>query len=92
MASSHVHHYELTLSWAADASSRTANYRSYNRDHLIEIDGKAPMQVSADPAFLGNSSPWPGVESAFPAVWSRPMKRYPFFALAAALLLTVLTS
>ena len=56
MASSHVHHYQLNLSWAADASSHTTNYRSYSRDHLIEIDGKAPMQVSADPAFQGNSA------------------------------------
>lgn len=54
MAKTHL--YNTTLTWDGADGETTINYKSYSRNHAIEIEGKAPFVMSADPAFLGDTS------------------------------------
>lgn len=33
---------------------RTASYRGYSGEHVVDVDGKPPLKASADPAFRGD--------------------------------------
>jgi len=48
------HHYVATVRWTGNTGEGTANYRAYSRDHDIELEGKAPIAGSSDPAFRGD--------------------------------------
>ncbi|BCW59168.1 organic hydroperoxide reductase OsmC/OhrA [Paenarthrobacter nicotinovorans] len=50
------HHYALTVRWTGNLGEGTAGYRSYSRDHEIEIPGLPSLQGSADPTFHGDRS------------------------------------
>ncbi|MPV85190.1 OsmC family protein [Ostreibacterium oceani] len=51
------HHYKAQIEWTGNEGDGTLNYRAYNRNHQIQIDGKTPaIAGSADPAFLGDKS------------------------------------
>lgn len=50
------HKYILDLVWTGNTGKGTTNYRSYERDFKVSIDGKIPIKLSADPAFRGNAS------------------------------------
>lgn len=50
------HFYEATISWTGSESGATVDYKSYSRDYSVELDGKQPLAMSADPAFLGDPS------------------------------------
>ncbi|MDR5905604.1 OsmC family protein [Franzmannia qiaohouensis] len=49
------HDYHVQVTWTGNLGSGTRDYRAYSRDHDIEIAGKATLQGSADPAFLGDA-------------------------------------
>nr|WP_163502683.1 OsmC family protein [Halomonas socia] len=51
----HQHDYHVQVTWTGNLGSGTRDYRAYSRDHEIEIAGKATLQGSADPAFLGDA-------------------------------------
>ncbi|MCZ6644780.1 MAG: OsmC family protein [SAR324 cluster bacterium] len=51
-----THHYEVNTSWSSALAGPTHNYRSYSREHRIEIEGKAPLHASAEPAFRGDET------------------------------------
>ncbi|MGV3638270.1 MAG: OsmC family protein [Flavobacteriales bacterium] len=51
---SHTHQYALTMEWTGNLGTGTEHYRSYKRDHRINIDGKAELLGSADPTFRGD--------------------------------------
>ncbi|PAU75491.1 OsmC family protein [Halomonas salipaludis] len=51
----HQHDYHVQVTWTGNQGSGTRDYRAYSRDHDIEIAGKATLQGSADPAFLGDA-------------------------------------
>jgi len=55
-AKKNSHHYTLTCRWTGNLGEGTQRYRSYERTHRIEIDGKPAIEGSADPAFLGDAS------------------------------------
>jgi organic hydroperoxide reductase OsmC/OhrA len=46
-----LHRYNLQLDWCGD---HTRTYDSYSREHLILIDGKPELTVTADRMFLGD--------------------------------------
>ncbi|GAA2339349.1 OsmC family protein [Saccharopolyspora halophila] len=48
------HSYLATVTWTGNTGAGTASYRSYSREHLVDIEGKARLRASADPAFLGD--------------------------------------
>ncbi len=50
MAEMREHRYAVRTCWTGE----TRDVQSYDRGHRIEIDGKAPIGASADPAFRGD--------------------------------------
>ncbi len=50
------HTYNLTVKWTGNTGTGTSGYKSYERDHVIEIQGKPGILGSSDPAFRGDSS------------------------------------
>lgn len=49
-----LHQYKTQLYWEGNLGQGTENYRNYKRNYSIEIEGKAPIQGSADPSFRGD--------------------------------------
>jgi len=50
------HHYKAKISWIGAGNAEPFNYRSYDRTHKVEIEGKPLFTASADSAFLGDGS------------------------------------
>ena len=50
---SKVHRYTVGLQWKGD---HTRGYGSYTREHVVRIEGKPGLIMSADPMFLGDRS------------------------------------
>jgi organic hydroperoxide reductase OsmC/OhrA len=48
------HHYLTQLRWTGNRGEGTANYRGYDRDHVLSADGKPEIPGSSDPSFRGN--------------------------------------
>ena len=48
------HIYNLTLDWTGNKGLGTKGYRSYERSHIIQINGKPDILASSDPSFLGD--------------------------------------
>ena len=48
------HHYTTQLIWTGNTGEGTANYRSYDRDHILSVTGKPEIPGSSDPSFRGN--------------------------------------
>src|ERR1035438_8814274 len=48
------HNYSLTIKWTGNRGSGTSDYRSYDRNHVIQSASKADIQGSSDPAFRGD--------------------------------------
>lgn len=49
------HHYKTKTTWTGNTGESTKNYRSYQRNYTISVDGKADILGSSDPSFLGDS-------------------------------------
>jgi organic hydroperoxide reductase OsmC/OhrA len=50
------HLYTTTVTWTGNKGSGTMDYRSYDRDFVISVDGKVDISGSSDSAFLGDKS------------------------------------
>jgi organic hydroperoxide reductase OsmC/OhrA len=51
------HFYTTTLEWTGNKGTGTENYRSYDRNHTVHIEGKIHrIMGSSDPSFLGDAS------------------------------------
>lgn len=50
------HEYVLETRWTGNRGSGTSDYRSYGRDHEVEVAGKPVLAGSADPQFRGDAS------------------------------------
>ena len=48
------HTYSVNVVWTGNTGKGTSDYRSYTRDHEINVQGKPPIPGSADPKFRGN--------------------------------------
>ena len=53
---SNTHHYAAKITWHGRRDGLPFDYRSYDRTHRVEIEGKPAFIASADPTFLGDSS------------------------------------
>jgi len=50
------HNYTIKLTWTGNTSNGTANYRSYERSHVITALNKPDLLGSSDPAFRGDAN------------------------------------
>jgi organic hydroperoxide reductase OsmC/OhrA len=50
------HDYKLTVRWTGNTGTGTSNYKAYDRSHTIEIENKADISGSSDPAFRGDKT------------------------------------
>ncbi len=50
------HLYKTTVTWTGNRGSGTMDYRSYDRDYVIAVEGKPEIAGSSDSAFLGDKS------------------------------------
>ena len=48
------HHYLTQLRWTGNRGEGTANYRAYDRDHVLSAGDKSEIAGSSDPSFRGN--------------------------------------
>ena len=53
-----AHRYNVTIRWTGNRGTGTSGYREYDRDHVIEAPGKAPIAGSSDPDFRGDPTRW----------------------------------
>jgi organic hydroperoxide reductase OsmC/OhrA len=51
-----MHHYKTTTTWVGNRGQGTANYRAYDRNHDIVVEGRPDILCSSDPAFRGDTS------------------------------------
>lgn len=52
-----THNYNTRIEWTGNEGQGTLNYKSYNRNHNIIIDGKySEINGSSDPSFLGDKT------------------------------------
>jgi len=49
-----LHQYDLTVEWTGAGESGTTSYTSYERDHVVRVDGKPDLLGSSDTAFRGD--------------------------------------
>lgn len=50
------HQYKTSVTWTGNKGSGTMDFRSYDRDYIVTVDGKATISGSSDSAFLGDKS------------------------------------
>jgi organic hydroperoxide reductase OsmC/OhrA len=50
------HHYQTTTRWTGNKGNGTQDYKSYERSHIISVDGKVDIAGSSDPAFRGDKT------------------------------------
>lgn len=50
------HQYQSTLNWTGNTGKGTADYRSYEREFIIQIEGKPDLLGSSDPSFRGDKN------------------------------------
>jgi organic hydroperoxide reductase OsmC/OhrA len=50
------HHYKTTTRWTGNKGTGTSDYKSYERSHVISVDGKPDIEGSSDPAFRGDKA------------------------------------
>nr|WP_295927662.1 OsmC family protein [uncultured Dyadobacter sp.] len=51
---SRTHKYAATTRWTGNRGTGTAAYHAYGREYVIEIENKAVIHGSSDPAFRGD--------------------------------------
>jgi organic hydroperoxide reductase OsmC/OhrA len=56
MSAHKLHEYKSTLTWIGNRGTGTSEYKAYDRDHNIQIEGKEIIHASSDPSFRGNKS------------------------------------
>lgn len=49
------HQYHINVAWTGNLGEGTRDYRAYSRNHEIQVEGKAVVKASSDPAFLGDA-------------------------------------
>ena len=52
------HSYSARVVWTGNLGPGTATYRSYSRDHRVDVDGPGELLGTADPTFHGSADRW----------------------------------
>ncbi|MGG5210041.1 OsmC family protein [Chryseobacterium sp. MIQD13] len=50
------HHYKATINWTGNKGTGTSSYRNYERSYTVQIENKALIEGSSDPAFRGDKT------------------------------------
>jgi organic hydroperoxide reductase OsmC/OhrA len=50
----HLHHYQIKTEWVGNRGQGTVDYKAYDRNHDISIEGKPTLLCSSDPNFRGD--------------------------------------
>jgi organic hydroperoxide reductase OsmC/OhrA len=50
------HAYNVILQWTGNTGSGTNSYRTYERSHITQVQGKPEILGSSDPAFRGDKT------------------------------------
>jgi organic hydroperoxide reductase OsmC/OhrA len=50
----HFHQYQCKTTWVGNRGTGTSEYKAYDRNHDIAIDGKQVLMCSSDPSFRGD--------------------------------------
>ncbi|GAA1758206.1 MULTISPECIES: OsmC family protein [Streptomonospora] len=53
-----VHHYRVSVRWTGNTGEGTTGYRSFERSHDVEAEGRPVLKGSADSAFRGDPARW----------------------------------
>ncbi len=48
------HSYLVSMTWTGNKGEGTKNYRAFDRDHILQVQGKADIAGSSDPSFRGS--------------------------------------
>lgn len=51
-----LHHYKLKALWTGNRGDGTSHYRAYERNYVVQAEGKPDLYASADPTFRGDAS------------------------------------
>ncbi len=51
-----THHYKMTTRWTGNTGSGTSAYQAYERNHILQVDGKPEIPGSSDPDFRGDKT------------------------------------
>lgn len=51
-----LHTYKSKITWTGNTGTGTADYKTYERSHLISIENKADILATSDPAFRGDKT------------------------------------
>ncbi|HWT99048.1 MAG TPA: OsmC family protein [Terriglobales bacterium] len=70
------HHYQAQAIWTGAAEGGTINYRAYSRSHTFQAGDKPALDLSADPAFRGDSAKYNPEELLLAALSSCHMLSY----------------
>ncbi|MUK00772.1 OsmC family peroxiredoxin [Vibrio cholerae] len=82
------HEYRARLRWTGNLGSGASGYRSYSRDHEIEVDGPGVLPGTADPTFHGSRDRWNPEQLLLTAVAQCHMLSYLHVAVKAGLVVT----
>jgi organic hydroperoxide reductase OsmC/OhrA len=50
------HQYKATITWTGNSGTGTNSYKTYDRAHEINVNGKPTIRASADPSFRGDQA------------------------------------
>ena len=73
------HIYSVNVVWTGNTGKGTSDYRSYTRDHEINVPGKVPIAGSSDPKFRGDPARYNPEELLIAALSSCHMLWYLHF-------------
>lgn len=51
-----LHRYHAKTTWVGNRGTGTSDYKSYDRNHVVDVAGKATLACSSDPQFRGDKT------------------------------------
>lgn len=51
-----LHNYNIKIKWTGNKGTGTSAYRAYDRNHVIQSEGKVEIACSSDLSFLGDKT------------------------------------
>lgn len=51
-----LHHYYAKTVWTGNRGTGTSDYKGYDRNHVVDVPGKATLACSSDPKFRGDKT------------------------------------
>lgn len=84
----HQHLYKVGVKWTGNLGTGTSNYKAYSRNHLIQVEGKVPVESSSDPLFRGDPNRYNPEEMLVASLSSCHMLWYLHFCADAGIIVT----